>query len=157
MERLLILAMLATPTATQHHEILHSAPVTLSSTEQVYIAPTLRDLIDALIYVESGGIENAIGDRHFKKPSVGVLQLRPIMVREVNRILKRRNSTNRYTLQDRFSKSKSIEMFLIWKGFHHEGSSFEKIARGWNGGPRGHKKKSTLKYWRKVQKQLKKI
>jgi len=30
----------------------------------------------------------------------------------------------------------------------------ERIARVHNGGPRGHKKESTLKYWRKVQRKL---
>ena len=32
---------------------------------------------------------------------------------------------------------------------------FETLARIHNGGPKGHKKKSTLKYWEKVQKVLK--
>ncbi len=46
-------------------------------------------LVDALIYVESRGKDDAIGDTHLGKPSIGVLQIRPIMVREVNRILRK--------------------------------------------------------------------
>ena len=48
-------------------------------------------LLEAMIQVESRGIEDQIGDRHLGRPSVGVLQIRPIMVREINRILKKRN------------------------------------------------------------------
>jgi hypothetical protein len=30
----------------------------------------------------------------------------------------------------------------------------EIVARRWNGGPRGHKKRATIKYFNKVKKQL---
>jgi len=60
-----------------------------------------------------------------------------------------------YTLEDRWSKDKSIEMFNVIANYYHETSSYEKIARCWNGGPKGLQKKQTQKYWRKVQKRLK--
>jgi len=108
-------------------------------------------LVEALILVESQGNASAIGDTHLTEPSIGVLQLRPIMVREVNRILKRQKSERRYNLKDRFSRDKSIEMFMIWKNYHHPDGGFETIARNWNGGPRGYKNKRTEHYWAKVQ------
>ena len=95
-----------------------------------------------------------MGDRHLDQPSVGVLQIRPIMVREVNRICKRIGSHQRFTLKDRFDRDKSVHMFLIWKEFHHKDSDFEAIARSWNGGPKGPKSRRTLPYWEKVEKQL---
>ena len=124
--------------------------------EQPIIIPPKRieNLVNALIYVESRGIDSAIGDRHLKEPSVGVLQLRPIMVREVNRICKKKGLKERFTLKDRFDRNKSIHMFLIWKEFHHKNSNFETISRSWNGGPRGPKSNRTLKYWEKVEQQL---
>jgi hypothetical protein len=117
-------------------------------------AKPIDDLVNALIYVESRGSDSAIGDKHLDQPSVGVLQIRPIMVREVNRICKRIGSHQRFTLRDRFDRKKSIHMFLIWKEFHHKDSNFEAIARSWNGGPRGPKSNRTLPYWEKVEKQL---
>ena len=42
-------------------------------------------------------------------------------------------------------------MFYIWKEFHHPEDSDEVIARCWNGGPKGWKRKSTNHYWNKVQ------
>jgi len=112
------------------------------------------ELVNALIMVESQGNDSAIGDTHLGEPSVGVLQIRPIMVREVNRILKLKKSEIRFKRKDRFSKEKSIEMFLIWKEFHHNDSNFETIARNWNGGPNGYKNSRTLHYWKKVENEL---
>lgn len=111
-------------------------------------------LLEALIQVESRGNENAVGDKHLSRPSVGVLQIRPIMVKEVNRILKKHKVKKKYTLEDRYSKEKSIEMFYIWQSFHHLNDSDEVIARCWNGGPRGWKRNSTLHYWDKVQNEI---
>ena len=129
----------------------------LSELEPMPIQPKIEVLIEALIEVESRGNDSAIGDTHLGEPSVGVLQLRPIMVREVNRILKKQKSKKRYKLKDRFSRSKSIEMFIIWKKYHHPEGGFETIARNWNGGPRGYKNKRTERYWAKVQIELSKL
>ena len=113
------------------------------------------DLLNALIFIESRGNDSAIGDRHLVgNEAVGALQIRPIMVREVNRILKIQGKTERFDLKDRFDREKSIHMFMIWKEFHHRDSSPEKIARNWNGGPNGYKKDRTIKYWNKIEKQL---
>ena len=116
---------------------------------------TDADLVTALIHVESRGNDSAIGDRHLVgNEAVGALQIRPIMVREVNRILRNQKSDKRYSLKDRFERDKSIEMFYIWKNYHHKDSEAEVIARNWNGGPRGFKLNRTIKYWNKVEKQL---
>ena len=120
-----------------------------SSFEVVMVTtkPTIQDsLIDAIIHVESRGDSMAY---NAKEDAVGVLQIRPIMMREVNRLLKE----NKYTLDDRWSKSKSIEMFNVIKD-HTTNPTNERLARNWNGGWNGYKKKSTLKYWNKVKTQL---
>jgi len=112
-------------------------------------------LINALIHVESSGKSDAVGDTHLDSPSIGVLQIRPIMVREVNRILKKKDNKKRFKLKDRFDRNKSISMFMVWKNYYHKKSDIETISRCWNGGPRGYKRKQTLKYWAKVQTALK--
>lgn len=116
---------------------------------------TDTDLLTALIFVESRGNDSAVGDKHLVgNEAVGALQIRPIMVREVNRILKLQKSDKRFSLKDRFERDKSIEMFYIWKNHHHKNSEPEVIARNWNGGPKGFKLNRTLKYWNKVEQQL---
>lgn len=130
-------------------ELIELAP------KQIEPVMTETDLIEALIKVESRGNDSAIGDRHLVgNEAVGALQIRPIMVREVNRILKIQKSDIRFKLKDRFDRQKTIEMFLVWKNYHHPDGDFEKIARNWNGGPKGYKKSRTEKYWAKVQKEL---
>ena len=124
--------------------------------EEPKIIPPTTNLVEALIQVESRGKEDCIGDKHLIIPSVGVLQIRPIMVREVNRILKLLGKNQHYKNKDRYSRIKSIEMFNIWKDYHHKNDSDEVIARCWNGGPKGWKRKATLHYWNKVQKELSK-
>lgn len=122
--------------------------------ELVIETPPIEPLIEALIMVESMGNDSAIGDVHMGEPSVGVLQIRPIMIREVNRILKLKRSDYKFKRKDRFNREKSIEMFMIWYEFHHKDSDYEKISRNWNGGPKGHRNSRTLHYWKKVQKEL---
>jgi hypothetical protein len=116
-----------------------------SSMEVVRSIPK-NNLIDAIIYVESRGDINAY---NAKENAVGCLQIRPIMLREVNRLL----GYNKYKLADRWNKQKSIEMFNVIKE-HTTNPTDEKLARNWNGGWNGYKKQSTLKYWHKVKEQL---
>jgi len=136
-------------------EIYHEETIIELEPKDVSVVIPERDLVSALILVESRGNDSAIGDRHIVGgEAVGALQIRPIMVREVNRILKIQKSDKRYTLKDRYDRQKTIEMFYVWKNFHHKDSDFETIARNWNGGPKGYKNSRTLKYWDKVQKEL---
>ena len=132
---------------------------TIIKLEPKNIQPIIKDgdLLTALIFVESRGNDSAIGDRHLVgNEAVGVLQIRPIMVREVNRILKIQGKTERFDLKDRFDRQQSIRMFMVWKNYHHKNSEPEVIARNWNGGPKGYKKDRTIKYWNKIEKQLNK-
>ena len=109
--------------------------------------PIIEDkLIAAIIQVESGGDTLAY---NLKEDAVGCLQIRPIMVREVNRLL----GKDSFKLKDRWSKAKSIQMFKVLRS-NLKGASDEQIARTWNGGYNGHKKQSTIKYWKKVRKNI---
>ena len=118
------------------------------STSSMGVVRTIpkNNLIDAIIYVESRGDTLA---HNVSENAVGCLQIRPIMLREVNRLL----GYNKYKLADRWNKSKSIEMFNVIKE-HTTNPTDEKLARNWNGGWNGYKKQSTLKYWQKVKEQL---
>ncbi len=104
------------------------------------------NLIEAIMYVESRGNTKA---HNISEDAVGCLQIRPIMLREVNRLL----GYNKYQLKDRWSKTKSIEMFNVIKE-HTKNPTNEKLARNWNGGWNGYKKQSTLKYWHKVKERI---
>lgn len=111
------------------------------------VESTAPSILSAIIAVESGGDPSAIGD---SGAAVGILQIHPIMVADVNRILSR----PAYTLEDRLSPARSIEMFTIYTSHYTPSWEPELVARRWNGGPRGHLKPSTLPYWHLIQSHL---
>jgi len=106
-----------------------------------------RDLLSALIFVESSGNDSAYC-KH--EDAVGCLQIRQCMVNDINRILKRQKSTLRFTYNDRWSRDKSTQMFEIYCKYYKLITT-EEIARCWNGGPRGINNPATAGYWEKVK------
>lgn len=108
-------------------------------------------VINAIIQVESEGNAKAI-DKSGK--SCGIMQITPGLVRECNRILKLRKSKKRYEMSDRFSVSKSKEMFLLFQSFYNPKNSVEQAIRSWNGGM-GYTKRGTQRYFEKVMSKMK--
>jgi len=83
-------------------------------------------LIEALIQVESEGNPFAVG----KTNDLGILQITPIYVREVNRILKE----DIYFLEHRTDIEKSIEMFEIYQAYYNPNKNIKKAIKLHNPG-----------------------
>jgi hypothetical protein len=139
------------------HRVQSVDTLTLTNVEPNFVKPTytleVEPLIEAMIWVESRGDDSAYCKR---EDAVGCLQIRPIMLRECNRILGIQKSELEYALEDRWSREKSIEIFHIVNSYHNKNNTYEAIARSWNGGSTWAQKSNTKKYWRKVNRQLKK-
>ena len=105
-------------------------------------------VMKAIIQVESEGNPKAVSGN-----SCGAMQITPILVRECNDILKKRNSKKRYTLNDRFSVVKSKEMFLLIQSHFNPTNNVEKAIKSWNGGMR-YSVKRTQRYYNKLMKNL---
>lgn len=124
--------------------------------------PPLDKLIAAMIEVESNGDDNAIG----RNGEVGCLQIKEIVVKDVNRIISTTPAfihNDLFDMDDRYNRKKSIEICTIYMryyGFKASNENFsynttmEMCARIWNGGPNGWRLASTEKYWQKVQKAM---
>ena len=108
--------------------------------------PVKAGLWEAICQVESGGNPRAVGD---KGKAVGIAQIHPILVKDVNRF-----AGTKYTLNDRLNPAKSKEMFTLYTEHYGKGRSVQFKARLWNGGPQGAYKGATLAYWRKIQSKL---
>lgn len=107
--------------------------------------------VDSIIHVESRGRDLAVS----RDGSAGPLQIKAVLVKDVNRILAHRGDTLRFKMKDRFNRDKAIQMFWIYQSFYgKQTDTYETMARRWNGGPNGPSKKSTKKYWKKVNKQF---
>ena len=104
----------------------------------------LDRLIPALIQIESGGNDSAVGD---SCKAVGCLQIWPVMVKDVNRI-----TASKYTLADRYNRQKSIAICRAYMNHYGKRWTIEQAARHWNSGP--STTKGTDKYWNKVRKEL---
>ena len=116
--------------------------------ELIFYEPiTVDEIINAIISVESSNDDSAY---NAKEDAVGCMQIRQTMVDDVNRILKRQGFEYQYSYEDRWCRTKSIEMFDIFCD-HYGLTTAEEMARCWNGGPRGITNPATLGYWNKVQ------
>lgn len=106
----------------------------------------LGPLIAALITVESGGRDNAIGDGG---AAIGALQIHKGVVEDVNRL----NHTNfRWeSMTNRIAARKVCSLYLQE---YANGRSQEYAARVWNGGPKGPTKHATDRYWQRVNRVL---
>ena len=102
-------------------------------------------LLSALIQVESGGNDQAKG-RHGE---LGPLQIKSIMVRDVNRFAR-----TRYTHQQVTNRQVSIDIAQKYLAHYGPNLSDESLARIWQGGPRGHRKSSSRAYARRVMREL---
>lgn len=79
---------------------------------------------DALIHTESKGNPNAVGD---SGKAVGVLQIWPIMVKEANRL-----AGTHYTNDDRYDRTKSIEIFNIVQNHYNPDHDPLLALKVWN-------------------------
>lgn len=126
--------------------IIIIAALSLSLTAQ---ARDWGRVLKAIATVESNGNPRAVsGDQ------VGLLQIRPIMVKDCNRILEKRGSNKRYTLRDRYSASKSREMFVLYQSHYNPKGNVERSIRLWNGGS-GYSINGTQSYYNKVRRAMK--
>jgi len=99
----------------------------------------------AVAMVESSGDRMAY---NAKEQATGLYQIRPIRLRDFNQ----RTGKN-YKLNEMYDTIKAKEVFLYYASQSHP-SNLEEISRNWNAGPRGMKKQSTVKYYKKVLKYL---
>lgn len=106
-------------------------------------------VINAIIQVESKGNANARS-----KDCVGVMQIRPLLVRDVNEYLKMKGSSKRYTLNDRLNVEKSKEMFILYQKRYNPTNNVDKAIRMWNGGPH-YSEAKTNGYLKKVKAHMK--
>jgi len=107
-----------------------------------------RTLWEAICYVESSNNPEAYNE---SEQAAGVAQIRPICLRDCNRIV----GYPRWTMGDRYCPVKAEQMFWVYTNHYIRHYRLEDTpenrARIWNGGPTGWKKQATIKYWVKIQ------
>jgi len=113
---------------------------------------TYMTLILAIIMVESNGHDFEIGD---DGKAYGCLQMHAAYVQDAAE-----HAGKDWVHEDAFQRDVAIQIFEAYMDRYATEERLgrkptaEDIARIHNGGPNGYKKKSTVKYWVKVKKQL---
>jgi len=102
-------------------------------------------LLSALIQIESHGNDHAKG-RHGE---LGALQIKPIMVRDVNRIM-----NTSYAHAQVTNRATSIFIANAYLSHYGRNLSDESLARIWQGGPKALKRSSSRAYGRRVMRKL---
>ena len=102
-------------------------------------------LLSALIQIESAGNDFARG-RHGE---LGALQIKPIMVRDVNRIMGTHYAHAQVT-------NRATATFIANAYLSHYGRNLsdESLARLWQGGPKALKRSSSRAYGKRVMREL---
>lgn len=116
-------------------------------------------LLQAIAIVESGGNDQAIGDRHLRQKAYGSHQIRQPVCDDYNDA-----HGTKHRAEEMLGNRKLSEKICRWylttygsKKFLGRKATPEDLARIWNGGPDGWKKKSTKSYWRQVVRYQKRI
>lgn len=103
-------------------------PTTTTDTtavEQPTAADTLWAMAEAFAWVESRGDHMAYNE---KEDAVGLLQIRPIMVREANRLL----GEEAFTMADRWEPMESIDIFCTVMEHLNPTLDIDKAIDIWN-------------------------
>lgn len=103
---------------------------------------------DVICRVESNYNPTAVGDTTIKYHSYGIVQIRQSRLDDYYQ-----RTGIQYTERDMFNVEKSKQVFMYY-ACEISHTNPERISREWNGGPKGMKKKSTIRYWNKVKKYL---
>lgn len=127
------------------NEPTHFKPVILQAEETIHTDLLHRQKgLLSIMEEESRFQPNAINK---SENAVGLLQIRPIMIKEVNSLL----GEERFTDADRKDLYKSVEIFVIYQNHFNPEWDLEKAARLWNGGRNGMNKRATIGYAKRVE------
>jgi hypothetical protein len=86
----------------------------------------------------------AIGDKHLKAHSYGIVQVRKSRLDDYYR-----ETGIRHTVTDMFDPKKAKMVFM-----HYAQGDYENVSRTWNGGPDGMQNPKTYEYWLRIKSYL---
>lgn len=113
----------------------------------VLATPPSDALLEAIIQVESKGNPNAVGD---DGKAIGLFQIHQCYWADAVE----HDSSIGGSYQDCYDPAYARKIVIAYLDRYAKTATNEEMARIHNGGPRGHKKSATLKYWLKIKQKL---
>ena len=111
--------------------ISHPTPVFYIEVSEPLIIFNMKDpLLRAVAWYESRYNERAVNKHSGAR---GLLQIIPVMIKEVNKICKKTGNPARYTWNDAWDPQKSIEIWWIVQNYHNPEYDIAKAVKIWFG------------------------
>jgi hypothetical protein len=85
---------------------------------------------------------------NLKEDAAGILQIRPVKLRAINRMLKKTGSNLQFTLEDRWDQSKSIQMWYLNMNNSNPNYDVREACLLWNG--RGKDGNGSTSYFNEI-------
>jgi len=144
------------PAATVLHALGNpSAAAALSAVSLAVNSPQsqraldpIARLLEAIAWVESRGRTRAVGDRGRAR---GILQIHKPAWLDAIRYGRVNWPYERYVWSRPHAEQVARWYWQRYAPEAYRTGNLEVLARIWNGGPRGHRRRSTLSYWRRVR------
>ena len=111
----------------------------------------LRPFLNALAIVESNGKDDAVGDNG---KALGRYQVWQVYWADAIEHCPEIGGRYKDVANKDYAERIVVAYLLRYAPKAVSAKDWETLARVHNGGPRGHKSKATLKYWRKVERAL---
>jgi hypothetical protein len=120
--------------------------------EPIYIYNISDPFARAVFNFESRFQENIVNKI---SGASGIGQITPVMIKEVNRILRLQGKSKRYKSADVFNPFKTYEIWLIVQEFHNPDYYYDKACRIWFGTGKQHDGMVWEDYYNEVMKYYK--
>jgi len=111
----------------------------------------IRPLLNALAVVESNNNDDAVGD---SGKAIGRYQIWKTYWRDAIKFCPSIKGKYQDVRNKEYAERIITAYLLRYAKGAVDRKDFEQLARMHNGGPKGYKKKATLKYWNRVEKEL---
>jgi hypothetical protein len=123
----------------------------MTITPPAIYAQTVDEFFYAIGTVESGHDDNAVGDGG---ASIGRYQIQKAYWLDATEYDKTIGGRYEDVRNPAYARRVMVAYFKRYARQAWEAKDWQTLARIHNGGPRGHEKQATVKYWEKVKKEL---
>jgi len=139
-----LIIFLLLPISSFEYEYIFT--ISLEEKIEVFEEKSFEEKVLLVFFLQESNLDTLAYNK--TEEALGILQIRPVMLEDANRIL----GEEKFKLEDRLCVEKSVEMFWIIQNYYNPNLDLELAAHIWNGGPA--KIKSRWKFTEKYRNEI---